>query len=114
MHALARPGIALSIVVAALAGCAEPAVPSDAGPSPVAIAPPVPDETVFRETAVMLSPDGTYEVHEGTVTAGVERAENDRRDRGGITPDTDQDPNCATSSFWLYDQPNRTGNRICF
>jgi hypothetical protein len=107
--------LALSLLsTVAIAACDAPAAGTDAGTTNSVAAPAVPDETVFDEIAVIVSPDGTLRTTSGTITAGVERAQAAARARGGVEPLEDQDPTCLGASFWLYDRADQTGNRICF
>ena len=95
-----RFGIGLGwIVLLALAGCA-----AQVG-EPGAI-----DDGSYTETVVHIHEDGTesVEVHE------VEAAPYDDDELGLASEDLSRDTGCAGASIWLYDQPNRGGNRICF
>ncbi len=91
-----------------------------------------PEETTsgetFTETVVQLNDDGTQTI----TTRVIDQAEEDRqvalRDMTSAIDTSDlpdgvghassaiatKDAGCAGASFWLYDQNNRTGNKICF
>jgi hypothetical protein len=100
-------------VLAAACGNPAPADPDAApAPDPTTV---VADTDVFTETVVTLQPDGTSSTVARPITAAEERAIAARigTAHGTAEPLIQQDPSCG-SGFWLYDQPNYVGNRICF
>jgi hypothetical protein len=112
--------IALSLAVPLVACAGQRAADPDAAvavspsdPADPAATSPVPDETTFHETIVTFAADGTATSTDHVITAGEERAENAARARG-VAPLTARDGTCASTSFWLYDRQDYTGNRICF
>jgi hypothetical protein len=75
-------------------------------------------DTTFTQTIIRHKSDGTYEFIEKTITLAQELAENEAREMRGagflVAEPNAQDPSCAGTSEWLYDQPGFVGNRICF
>ncbi|MGZ3423333.1 MAG: hypothetical protein ACXVEE_36060 [Polyangiales bacterium] len=84
-------------------------------------------EPTFTETAVHLNADGTKTVVSRTITMTEEKrqialrdtpvAKVDQQVEPGVATTSEalsKDAGCAGASFWLYDQDNRTGNKICF
>jgi hypothetical protein len=110
-----RPIHLTSVLALSLAAaCGSAPADIDAGPPPMPVA-AVSDGDVFTQTAVWLDADGTSRVETRPITLAEERA---IAARIGATPGTaqpliQQDLGCG-SSFWLYDGPNYSGNRICF
>lgn len=114
-------GLALT---ASMFGCNAPVESDSQGSDP--------EETTegetFTETVVQLNEDGTQTV----TTRIIDQAEEDRqvalRDMTAAVDAPDlpdgvghassaiatKDAGCVGASFWLYDQLNRTGNKICF
>jgi hypothetical protein len=88
------------------------------------------EDPTYTETAVRLNADGTQTVTTRTITLSEELRENTARDRlanqaGVPAVGTErigtaseevitQNTSCPGSSFWLYDQVNRVGNKICY
>jgi hypothetical protein len=76
----------------------------------------------FTETIVRTGADGAPIVTYRIITAAEERAQNAARDRTTsgapqpldivVDPPT-EDPTCAPTDLWIYDQPNFSGNRLC-
>lgn len=107
---------ALLVVLGACLDSPDPAVPaaSSAGEE-------VPDDAVFFEISVTAGPDGPVHSEPRPITAAQIRAQNAERqamvdalERGEPVPaNAHQDWGCGATSFWLYDQPNLMGNRLC-
>ena len=85
------------------------------------------DEPTFTETSVRFDAEGTAVVVSRTVTLTEESKQvaarlspvgaglADKNSNVGTTSEAlTKDAGCLTSSFWLYDKLNRTGNKICF
>src|SRR5947208_2984840 len=77
-----------------------------------------PDITApVTETAATLHADGTVTTTSRQVSVEEQLAELGQRDPSGDTVAAQlvsQDTACVGSSMWVYDQPNRTGSRVCF
>ena len=86
-------------------------------------------DPTYTEMAVHLNADGTRTVTTRTITLSEELRENAERegryvhtdpqgvesaDLGTASAALVADAGCASASFWLYDQVNRTGNKVCF
>jgi hypothetical protein len=99
-----------------------------ASTSDVASSEPVTEPT-FTETAVHLNADGTATVTARTITMSDQKRQLALRDapleatsvitpvESGVASSSaalSKDGGCAGSSFWLFDQNKRTGNKICF
>ncbi len=88
---------------------AEPAAP----PSALTILPPTTASDFYQ--TVVSGERGHVVVEVTPITLAQEEIENAARtDRDPSVQSIVQDAGCGNSSFWLYDQFNGTGNRICF
>jgi len=96
------------------ASCVDDVDPSELGADATA---PVDDATTYTQTSVHRGADGSLSVEQRTITAGEQRAQIAAREaaaRGGAQPlDFEVHATCAPSDFWLFDQPNLTGNQLC-
>lgn len=106
-----RTSVLPASLLVLLAACAEPptAPPDDDGP--------LPDDAVFTETVVELSPTGSQVVSTRPLTVGEARRDNARRAERSARPELANiaaDPGCSVAALWLYDRADGTGNRICF
>jgi hypothetical protein len=78
------------------------------------------DQPTISRTVVVLSPDGTPTISTDFITPAAQRAESAARAAAQARPpgaqprDIAVDGSCGASSLYIYDQPNRTGNEICF
>lgn len=129
----------LSVVVTLATGCALPADPQDssetsaptedsskgAQDAPAKSAPAASNDsevaaldTVFMQTIVTMTEDGSEQVTSEPITLAQEIEENRIREMiadGIRVPQTRAlDSSCNGNSEWLYDQPSFVGNRICF
>jgi hypothetical protein len=76
------------------------------------------DPTYFTETSVHVDANGARHVSSKHVTAEEIASANQARlravelEKAGI--EFSQDPACAVTSLWIFDQANQAGNKICF
>jgi hypothetical protein len=114
----------LAPLTALAVACAAPTDPQDSAsevaPSTTLEAEAVSPDDVFTDTIVDVKEDGSYDIKTKLVTLAERQAEIKIREAiaAGIPVERTLawDSGCASSSHWLYDQPNTplTANRICF
>jgi hypothetical protein len=80
---------------------------------------PAGDEPVYTETVVHVENGKLVVDDQREITRSQELASNAQKAAlaAGDTRtayDAAVDSSCAATSLWLYDQPNRTGNKLCF
>ncbi len=106
------------LLLSSLAACeAPPSSSLDAStvaePSSLTIIPPTSDSEFYQ--AIVSAEGGQLRVEIEPITLDQIRSENALRATGKTsTQSIVRDSRCSYSSFWLYDQPDGLGNRICF
>jgi hypothetical protein len=108
----------LFLTSVALAGGCVDSVSSDDTSDTVT---PVPDDTVFTDTVVVMGSDGSIDVRGPfSITAGEQRAQNELRraveagEAEAPVASLVEDVSCSGQAFWLYARTDWTGNRVCF
>ena len=107
-----KSGIAGVLLAALTVGCANAPVEEQVDPAAAVTFTTVTAQGV--ETVTLTAQEAAQQTEQLAMLKADAQAGITRSDKAGIQPLFVLDAGCNGSSLWLYDQPNQTGNRICF